>query len=104
MDNIGARRLHTVLERILEEVSFDAPEEVRAAILNSACAAREAGLSREYQVLRIGIGSVRAGRSMGVPAAIRAPCSRCSFCTPVLLTSSFSLYPKHAVEPQLLLF
>ncbi|MCF6254238.1 MAG: HslU--HslV peptidase ATPase subunit, partial [Thiomicrorhabdus sp.] len=24
-ENIGARRLHTVLERLLEEVSFDAP-------------------------------------------------------------------------------
>lgn len=29
VDNIGARRLHTVLERILEEISFEAPEEVR---------------------------------------------------------------------------
>ncbi|KDD76233.1 hypothetical protein H632_c306p2, partial [Helicosporidium sp. ATCC 50920] len=26
VDNIGARRLHTVLERILEDVSFDAPD------------------------------------------------------------------------------
>ena len=25
-ENIGARRLHTVLERLLEEISFDAPE------------------------------------------------------------------------------
>jgi len=25
-ENIGARRLHTVLERLLEEVSFKAPE------------------------------------------------------------------------------
>ena len=25
-ENIGARRLHTVLERLLDEVSFDAPE------------------------------------------------------------------------------
>ena len=29
VDNIGARRLHTILERILEDVSFDAPEKVR---------------------------------------------------------------------------
>jgi len=29
VDNIGARRLHTILERILEEISFNAPEEVR---------------------------------------------------------------------------
>jgi ATP-dependent HslUV protease ATP-binding subunit HslU len=25
-ENIGARRLHTVLERLLEELSFEAPE------------------------------------------------------------------------------
>jgi len=28
VDNIGARRLHTVLERILEQISFDAPDKV----------------------------------------------------------------------------
>ena len=28
VDNIGARRLHTVLERILEDVSYEAPERV----------------------------------------------------------------------------
>jgi ATP-dependent HslUV protease ATP-binding subunit HslU len=26
VDNIGARRLHTVLERIVEDISFTAPE------------------------------------------------------------------------------
>jgi ATP-dependent HslUV protease ATP-binding subunit HslU len=26
-ENIGARRLHTVLERMLEDVSFEAPED-----------------------------------------------------------------------------
>ena len=26
VENIGARRLHTVLERLLEEISFDAPD------------------------------------------------------------------------------
>ncbi len=26
-ENIGARRLHTVLERLLDEVSFDAPDQ-----------------------------------------------------------------------------
>ncbi len=25
-ENIGARRLHTILEKVLEEISFDAPE------------------------------------------------------------------------------
>lgn len=29
VDNIGARRLHTVLERIVEDISFDAPEKAR---------------------------------------------------------------------------
>ena len=29
LDNIGARRLHTVLERLVDEVSFDAPERAR---------------------------------------------------------------------------
>jgi len=26
MENIGARRLHTILEKLLEEVSFDGPD------------------------------------------------------------------------------
>ena len=25
-DNIGARRLHTIIEKVLEEISFDCPE------------------------------------------------------------------------------
>lgn len=29
MDNIGARRLHTVLERIIDPISFDAPDKAR---------------------------------------------------------------------------
>ena len=28
VDNIGARRLYTILERILEDISFSAPEQV----------------------------------------------------------------------------
>ena len=31
VDNIGARRLHTVLERVLDEVSFNASEQGRKA-------------------------------------------------------------------------
>ncbi len=31
-ENIGARRLHTVLERLLEEISFEAPDKVGTAI------------------------------------------------------------------------
>lgn len=26
MENIGARRLHTIIERVVEDISFDAPE------------------------------------------------------------------------------
>lgn len=26
MENIGARRLHTIFEKVLEKISFDAPE------------------------------------------------------------------------------
>ena len=26
VENIGARRLHTIMERIVEEISFDAPD------------------------------------------------------------------------------
>jgi ATP-dependent HslUV protease ATP-binding subunit HslU len=32
MENIGARRLHTVMERLLDEISFDAPEKQGAKI------------------------------------------------------------------------
>ena len=44
VDNIGARRLHTILERILEEISFSAPEQVigtcdSARLADCACAA-----------------------------------------------------------------
>src|SRR5690606_11868751 len=31
MQNIGARRLHTVLEKLLEDISFDAPYEEKLA-------------------------------------------------------------------------
>lgn len=35
VDNIGARRLHTVLERIVEDISFSAPEKVSSQLLGS---------------------------------------------------------------------
>ena len=35
-ENIGARRLHTVLERMLEEVSFAAPEEAGTVVVDGA--------------------------------------------------------------------
>ena len=37
VDNIGARRLHTVLERIVEDISFDAPEKVGHNAVPSLC-------------------------------------------------------------------
>ena len=35
-ENIGARRLHTVLERLLEDVSFDAPEDRAPVVVDEA--------------------------------------------------------------------
>ena len=35
VDNIGARRLHTVLERIVEDISFSAPEKVSPQLLGN---------------------------------------------------------------------
>jgi len=35
-ENIGARRLHTVLERLLEEVSFNAPEDHAPLVVDEA--------------------------------------------------------------------
>jgi ATP-dependent HslUV protease ATP-binding subunit HslU len=33
VENIGARRLHTLLEKVLEQVSFDAPENVESTVV-----------------------------------------------------------------------
>jgi ATP-dependent HslUV protease ATP-binding subunit HslU len=35
-ENIGARRLHTVLERLLEDVSYAAPEEAGTVVVDAA--------------------------------------------------------------------
>jgi ATP-dependent HslUV protease ATP-binding subunit HslU len=35
-ENIGARRLHTVLEKLLEEISFDAPEKTGTVTIDAA--------------------------------------------------------------------
>lgn len=42
LDNIGARRLHTILEKIMEDISFNAPE--------LAAAARAKGLPPKHVV------------------------------------------------------
>ena len=44
VENIGARRLHTVIERIVEEISFDAPD--KAGIAFSIDEVRTVHLSR----------------------------------------------------------
>jgi ATP-dependent HslUV protease ATP-binding subunit HslU len=33
-ENIGARRLHTVLERVLEDISFEAPERTGTVVID----------------------------------------------------------------------
>jgi ATP-dependent HslUV protease ATP-binding subunit HslU len=40
-ENIGARRLHTVLERLLEQISFEAPEMHGRTIAIDAAYVRE---------------------------------------------------------------
>jgi ATP-dependent HslUV protease ATP-binding subunit HslU len=40
-EDIGARRLHTILEKVLEEVSFEAPEGVRGSVVVDAAYVRE---------------------------------------------------------------
>ena len=40
-ENIGARRLHTVVERLLESLSFDAPEMGGRAVAIDAAHVRE---------------------------------------------------------------
>ncbi|OGW34732.1 MAG: HslU--HslV peptidase ATPase subunit [Nitrospirae bacterium GWD2_57_9] len=40
-ENIGARRLHTILERLLDEISFDAPEKKGASVPINASYVRE---------------------------------------------------------------
>ena len=40
-ENIGARRLHTVMERLLDQISFDAPEMGGREILIDAAYVRE---------------------------------------------------------------
>jgi hypothetical protein len=41
VENIGARRLHTVLERLVEDISFEAPDKVAAATAAAGEGSRE---------------------------------------------------------------
>jgi ATP-dependent HslUV protease ATP-binding subunit HslU len=53
-ENIGARRLATVMERLLDEVSFDAPERGGQAVVLDAAAvdARLGDLARNEDLSR----------------------------------------------------
>ncbi|REJ32970.1 MAG: HslU--HslV peptidase ATPase subunit, partial [Bacillota bacterium] len=53
-ENIGARRLHTILERVLEEVSFDAPELSGGKVVVDAAFVRErlAGVTDDRDLSR----------------------------------------------------
>ena len=41
MENVGARRLHTIMERLLDEISFHAPERAGESISIDAAYVRE---------------------------------------------------------------
>jgi ATP-dependent HslUV protease ATP-binding subunit HslU len=52
-ENIGARRLHTVMERLLEEVSFDAPDHTVPVTIDAAyVSARLNGLVEDEDLSR----------------------------------------------------
>jgi ATP-dependent HslUV protease ATP-binding subunit HslU len=53
-ENIGARRLHTVMERLLDEVSFEAPDGVRGEVVVDAAYvdARLADVARDQDLSR----------------------------------------------------
>ena len=40
-ENIGARRLHTIMEKLLEDISFSAPEEKKGSVVINADYVRE---------------------------------------------------------------
>ncbi|HUA92546.1 MAG TPA: hypothetical protein VL991_08265, partial [Terracidiphilus sp.] len=46
-ENIGARRLHTIMERVLEDVSFLAPDVARRAANDEAAAALSEAIKNE---------------------------------------------------------
>jgi ATP-dependent HslUV protease ATP-binding subunit HslU len=46
-ENIGARRLHTIMERVLEDVSFLAPDVARKAPDEAAAAALQESIKNE---------------------------------------------------------
>eukprot|EP00775_Hariotina_reticulata_P003652 gene3652-3913_t len=69
LDNIGARRLHTVLERVLADISFSAPDKVAAAKRRQEEAAgatvESQADSSSAQVTQPGVGSSQQSSSLG---------------------------------------
>ncbi|HYE94564.1 MAG TPA: HslU--HslV peptidase ATPase subunit, partial [Terriglobales bacterium] len=52
-ENIGARRLYTVMEKLLEEVSFDAGRNIRKVVVDAAYVEeRLGGLARSEDLAR----------------------------------------------------
>jgi len=53
-ENIGARRLHTLLERVLEEVSYNAPDSKDKKLIVDAAYVRERleGISKDEDLSR----------------------------------------------------
>ena len=66
VDNIGARRLHTILERILEDVSFNAPD--RAA-------AHRAAEGEDAAPLRVAIAKADVAKAVG-PLLVKSDLSK----------------------------
>ena len=50
MDNIGARRLHTIVEKVFEDVGFNAPEMVRLFIVMTCVEFRDSILSVSFDM------------------------------------------------------
>jgi len=53
-ENIGARRLHTIMERLLEEISFQAPDIAEKQVTIDAAYVRErlSGLAKDEDLSR----------------------------------------------------
>jgi ATP-dependent HslUV protease ATP-binding subunit HslU len=49
-ENIGARRLHTIMERVLEDISFLAPDVARRPATDEATAALAEAIKKESSV------------------------------------------------------
>ncbi len=77
-ENIGARRLHTVLERVLDEIAFRAPEEGGKVDDRRRLRARAAGLRRR-QRRPVELHSLAGLRDAAIrnaaPSALLRPCS-----------------------------